>query len=37
MEAFAWAFGPVRRLLIGAGGIALEEFLSHPVEDWLAA
>lgn len=37
MEAFAQAFRPARRLLIGADGIALEEFLSRPVEDWLEA
>ncbi|HXF74834.1 MAG TPA: ATP-binding protein [Methylomirabilota bacterium] len=37
MEAFAQAFRPARQLLIGADGIALEEFLSRPVEDWLEA
>jgi predicted AAA+ superfamily ATPase len=37
MEAFAQAFGPSRRLLVGADGIALEEFLSRPVEGWLDA
>jgi predicted AAA+ superfamily ATPase len=37
MEAFAQAFRPARRLLIGADGIALEEFLSRPVEEWLKA
>jgi predicted AAA+ superfamily ATPase len=37
LEAFAQAFRPTRRLLVGADGIALEEFLSRPVEDWLDA
>lgn len=37
MEAFAQAFRPARRLLIGADGIAVEEFLSRPVEEWLKA
>ncbi|MCC7485869.1 MAG: ATP-binding protein [Burkholderiales bacterium] len=36
MEAFAAAFRPARRLLIGAGGIAVEEFLSKPAESWIA-
>jgi len=35
MEAFAAAFRPTRRLLVGGDGIALEEFLSRPVEHWL--
>ncbi len=35
MEAFAAAFKPARRLLIGGGGIALEEFLSRPAEHWV--
>jgi predicted AAA+ superfamily ATPase len=37
MEAFARAYRPARRLLIGADGIAVEEFLSRPVEEWLKA
>jgi predicted AAA+ superfamily ATPase len=36
MEAFAAAFKPERQLLVGADGIALEEFLSRPVEHWAA-
>ena len=35
MEAFAEAFGPVRTLLVGADGIALEKFLSRPAEHWV--
>jgi predicted AAA+ superfamily ATPase len=37
MDAFARAYRPARRLLIGADGIAVEEFLSRPVEEWLKA
>jgi predicted AAA+ superfamily ATPase len=37
MEAFAAAFKPTRRLLVGTGGIALEEFLSKPAEHWITA
>ena len=37
MEAFATAFKPTRRLLVGGDGIALEEFLSRPVEHWVKA
>lgn len=37
MEAFAAAFKPARRLLVGGDGIALEEFLSRPVEQWVNA
>jgi predicted AAA+ superfamily ATPase len=36
MEAFAAAFKPYRRLLIGADGVPLEEFLSKPVAHWLS-
>ncbi len=36
MDAFAAAFKPTRRLLVGAGGLALEEFLSRPAEHWTA-
>ena len=35
MEAFAAAFKPKRRLLVGTGGIAIEEFLSKPAEHWI--
>jgi hypothetical protein len=35
LAAFAEAFKPQRRLLVGGDGIALEDFLSHPVEHWI--
>jgi hypothetical protein len=35
MAAFADAFRPRRKLLVGGDGIALEEFLSKPVEHWM--
>jgi predicted AAA+ superfamily ATPase len=35
LAAFAEAFKPRRRLLVGGDGIALEEFLSRPVEHWM--
>jgi len=35
LAAFAAAFKPKRTLLVGADGIALEEFLTKPVEHWL--
>ncbi len=35
MAAFDAAFRPTRRLLVGSGGIALDEFLSRPVSHWL--
>ena len=35
MEAFAAAFKPKRKLLVGGDGIALEEFLLQPVEHWV--
>ena len=36
MDAFEKIHGPVRRrLLVGAGGIPLEEFLGRPVAEWL--
>lgn len=35
MDAFAAAFNPKRKLLVGGDGIALEEFLSRPVEHWV--
>lgn len=37
MSAFVQAFKPTRTLLVGADGIALEEFLLHPVEHWIKA
>lgn len=37
MDAFADSFKGVRRLLVGGGGIALEEFLEKPVEHWVRA
>jgi len=35
--AFAAAFKPLRTLLVGSEGIALETFLSQPVEQWVRA
>jgi hypothetical protein len=35
MEAFVAGFKPKRILLVGGGGIPLQEFLSRPVEHWL--
>ena len=35
IAAFAEAFAPRRTLLIGSDGIAIEEFLSTPVERWV--
>jgi hypothetical protein len=35
MEAFVRKFKPKRQLLVGGGGIALEEFLSKPASHWL--
>lgn len=35
MAAFAKAFEPDQALLVGAGGVALDEFLERPVEHWL--
>ncbi|MCX8086871.1 MAG: ATP-binding protein [Rhodocyclaceae bacterium] len=37
MAAFAEAFKPERTLLIGGDGIAIEEFLAHPVGHWIAS
>ena len=37
LEAFAASFKPTRTLLVGGDGIALEEFLSKPVEQWVKA
>lgn len=35
MEAFAATFRPRRTLLVGGGGISVEEFLHRPVEHWV--
>ncbi len=35
MSAFAAAFRPQRKLLVGGDGIAIEEFLVRPVEHWV--
>jgi hypothetical protein len=35
MEAFSTAFRPGRKLLVGAGGIEIEEFLMKPVAHWV--
>jgi hypothetical protein len=35
MDAFNTAFHPQRRLLVGADGISLEDFLSKPVSYWV--
>lgn len=37
LSAFAAAFKPQRTLLVGGDGIALEDFLSQPVERWVKA
>lgn len=35
LAAFSEAFKPKRTLLVGADGVALDEFLTKPVEHWL--
>ena len=35
MAAFADAFKPDRKLLVGADGVPIEEFLSRPVGEWV--
>jgi len=35
LAAFSEAFKPKRSLLVGGGGIPVDEFLSRPVTDWL--
>ncbi len=35
MAAFTEAFRPSRKLLVGTGGIPLEEFLAQPVKHWV--
>ena len=37
LAAFAEAFAPTRTLLVGSGGIPVQEFLEKPVETWLHA
>jgi uncharacterized protein len=37
MAAFAKAFKPQRMLLVGGDGIAVEDFLLKPVEEWVKA
>jgi predicted AAA+ superfamily ATPase len=37
VAAFSAAFKPTRALLVGAGGVPLDEFLTTPVEHWLQA
>ena len=36
MNAFHDAHKPARMLLVGEGGISIEEFLSEPASKWLA-
>jgi predicted AAA+ superfamily ATPase len=36
MDTFSARYNPKRRLLVGPGGIPLDEFLSRPVEHWIA-
>ena len=36
MESFARLFPVKRQLLVGAQGIPLEEFLTTPVDHWIA-
>ena len=36
MAAFAEAFRPRRKLLVGGDGIDVETFLLTPVENWLS-
>lgn len=35
LDAFHEKFHPTTSLIVGAGGMALERFLSTPVERWL--
>ena len=37
LAAFADTFKPQRSLLVGGDGIAVEEFLTRPVEHWVKA
>lgn len=35
LAAFSSSYGPARKILVGGGGIEIEDFLSAPVQDWL--
>jgi len=35
MEAFDRLYRPARKLLLGEGGIPIEEFLLRPVSHWI--
>jgi hypothetical protein len=35
MDAFSAAFRPTRKLLVGQGGIPVDEFLAEPVAHWV--
>jgi len=35
LAAFAEAFRPKRTLIVGGGGVSIDEFLTQPVEHWL--
>ncbi|CAI8859915.1 ATP-binding protein [Methylocaldum szegediense] len=37
LQAFAEAFGEVRPLIVGEGGIPVDEFLRRPVEYWVSS
>ena len=37
LAAFAEVFSPTRILVVGGGGIPVQEFLKKPVETWLKA
>jgi len=36
LDLFGQKYSYARKILVGNGGVALAEFLSHPVEYWLA-
>jgi uncharacterized protein len=36
LEAFSAAFKPKRTLLVGRDGIRIDDFLSYPIEHWIA-
>jgi predicted AAA+ superfamily ATPase len=35
LDSFSKLYRPARSLLVGGGGVALEEFLSRPVAEWV--
>ena len=35
LDAFSKAYRPTKSLIVGTGGIALDRFLSTPVDDWI--